>query len=370
MRPPDELFMNILHILDERWDSAITEYGLSLCAALQLRGHQVWVASKTGTYAFDEAKKRGLKVLPVPSVFGLRAFLKREEIQVVNCHTGSGHFLAWASVLFQKAALVRTRGDARPLRKSWGHHRIYQRTDAVISASVCLSAQYKTLFPFLKDKLDTIYPGLSVSSHCPEPEAPLRFALVGRLDPIKGHIYFLDAISEIRNQLQNEEFLIVGEEKNTTVSGLKKYADKYGVSQWVRFLGWQEDVKDFMRSCHVGVICSIGSEALSRVCLEWMSQSRPVVATAVGCLPELIVTGENGFLVPSHGPQALAKCFLGMMKNDAFRRQMGEKAFHTVESRFSLDKFAQETEKVYEKAVRRRGDKGSQGVNTLSHPFI
>lgn len=346
--------MRILHILDERWDSALTAYGLSLAQAQAARGHDVWVMVKPGLYADREARRRGLRVHPLTSFLGFRWFAGRRKFDVVNAHTGSGHTLGLWAVAGRPAALVRTRGDARPVEKKPGQGWLLDRTDSVIAASRAIAGQYKSLYPALEGRIRTVYPGLELPPLSPEPEGPLRIALVGRLDPIKGQTYFIEAVARLKEHLKDEEFLVVGEPKNTTVGGLQRFAEKCGVAHWIHFLGRQPDIRAFMASCHAGVICSIGSEALSRACLEWMSVGRPVIATGVGCLPELVETGRTGFLVPSHSPKTLADCLLGMIKNPDFRRDMGAMARKAAETRFSLERFAAETDEVYFNALMRR----------------
>lgn len=348
--------MNIVQILDEPWDSAMTEYGLTLSAALQARGHAVSVWARRDSHAWREARQRSLAVEPLGSPLRFRAFLKSRGVQVVNAHSGSGQFWGWWGAAGRRVALVRTRGDARAVKKGGGHSWLYMRTDAVIGASRCIAGQYASVYPDLADRLWTVYPGLETPPFSPEPAPPVRVALVGRLDPVKGQAYFLEAIGHLRGRLQNEEFLIAGEEKSTPLEELQRDARKLHVEPWVRFLGRQKSVGVFMSACHVGVIASVGSEALSRVCLEWMARGRPVVASAVGCLPELVRTGENGFLVPPRSPRALAACFQGLSSNPEFRREMGRRAYEGARETFGLDRFARETEKAYEAAMRRRWD--------------
>lgn len=358
--------MRILHILDERWDSALTAYGLTLARAQADRGHAVWAAVKPGLYADRETRRRDIPVHPLTSFLGFRWFVGRHKFDVINAHTGSGHAMAWWGVAGRPTALVRTRGDARPVDKRPGQAWLLGRTDAVIAASRTIAAQYRALFPELEGRLHTVYPGLPIPSPMPEPDGPLRFAMVGRLDPIKGQTYFIEALTYLKEELKDEEFLIVGEPRNTTVGGLQRFAEKCGVAHWVRFLGRRPDIVDFMRSCHAGVICSIGSEALSRVCLEWMAAGRPVVATAVGCLPELVTTGVTGFLIPSHSPKALADCLRGLIRNAEFRREMGANARREAERRFALDRLAAETDNVYFDAMMRRNRKAAS--RTASNP--
>jgi glycosyltransferase involved in cell wall biosynthesis len=350
--------VNVLQILDERWDSAITEYGLSLASVLKSRGHSVFVAARRGSHAAVECGRRDLPLVPADGWLALRRAVRRDSIQVVNSHTGSGHLLGWWATAGRDVALVRTRGDARPLHGSPGRRFLYRRTDAVVSVSRCIAVEYQSAFPEAADRQWTVYPGFPAAAWEPEPAGPVRVALVGRLDPVKGQSDFIEAVAALKPRLSDQRFVVSGEAKNTSVDELRRLAERRGVSRWVEFQGRQSDVLAFMRSCHAGVVASVGSEALSRVCLEWMSQGRPVAATAVGCLPELVSTGDNGFLVPPRSPRALANALQALIEQEEFRRRLGRRAHETAASRFSLERLGADTEKVYQEALRRRLQRG------------
>lgn len=346
--------MNIVQLLDERWDSAITEYGLSLSAALQARGHSLTIWARRGSHAWREAERRGVPVEALDSPLRFRAFVQRRGVELVNVHSGPGHAWGWWATAGRRVGLVRTRGDARTVARKAGHAWLFRRTDAVVTASRNITAQYQAAFPELTDRVWTVYPGSDAPAFTPEPAGPVRIALVGRLDPVKGQSYFIEAVDHLRSMLKDEEFIVAGEEKNTPLAELKRYAEKFHVTKWVRFVGKQESIGAFMASCHVGVVASVGSEALSRVCLEWMGRGRPVVACAVGCLPELVQTGENGFLVPPRSPGSMANCFRGLLDQPELRREMGARAHQWAREKFGLERLARETERVYVAALRRR----------------
>lgn len=109
-----------------------------------------------------------------------------------------------------------------------------------------------------------------------------------------------------------------------------------------------------MRSCHLGVVCSVGSEAVPRVALEWLAQGRPVVATAVGALPELVEDGQNGRLVPPRDGTALAEAIGSLLNDPEARRRMGAEARRRAENQFSFSRLGEETEEVYGQALGRR----------------
>lgn len=346
--------MKILHILDERWDSGLTAYGLAAAHAMTERGHDVHVAARPGMAAARQAESLGFPVQPLTAPLALRRWAGKMGFDVVNAHTGAGHSLGFFMTRFRPTALIRTRGEARKLSIRPGQGFLFRETDGVIVASKALADSYGARFPFLMEQISVIYPGIEMPTLIPAPEGPLRIGLLGRLDPVKGHAFFLEAVGLMKDHLRDETFLMAGEEKNTGRAELEHQADRLGVSRWVRFMGRVPDAGVFMDDCHVGVISSVESEAVSRAALEWLARGRPLVATEVGALPEMVLNGDNGFLVPPRNATGLARTMRILMDDSDRRKKMGERARRTAETRFSLDRLGQETERAYAAALARR----------------
>ncbi len=347
--------LNILHILDERWDSGLTAYGLAAARSLQDRGHRVRVAARPGAPAFAAAQNLGIPVFALPSPIGLRGLVLRDAVDVVNAHTGAGHTRGFLATRFTRAALVRTRAETRRLALRPGQGFLFRRTDGVIAASRVLGGDYENAFPFLRGRLRVVPPGVAPTAPAPEPAGPVRVGLLARLDPVKGHRYFIEAAALLKDRFPTAEFLAAGEEKNTRFRELREAAARRGLADRLRFLGRVPDAVEFIRSCHIGVVASVDSEAVSRAALEWMAQGRPLVATTVGALPEIILTGDNGYLVPPKSAPELARALGALLEDPVLRYGMGEKARRTVESRFSMGRLGEDTEAVFADALHRRG---------------
>jgi glycosyltransferase involved in cell wall biosynthesis len=346
--------MKILHILDERWDSGLTQYGLSLATGQKERGYGVWVATRSHTFAHGEAVRRGLARTEFSTARNLRQFVGRETIRLIHAHTGPGHLYGYLAAVGRNIGLVRSRGEARFLSRRPGQAVLYRRTDGVAAASRKIEEQYRALYPFLGERLRVIYPGAEIPPLTPETPGPLRFALVGRLDPVKGHRIFLRALASIRDQLTDQQFILAGEEKGILRSELRAMAVRLNVDSWVRHEGRLPDVGFFMSQCHGGVVASMGSEALSRVTLEWMARGRPLVATTVGCLPELVHDGVHGLLVPPGDAAGLGRALLALVRDETLRLRLGRAAWESAQERFSRERFLNETEALYLNALARR----------------
>jgi glycosyltransferase involved in cell wall biosynthesis len=292
--------VKILHLLDERWDSGLTAYALQIAALQRSKGHLVCLGVRPGKKPQELAAHVHLRTRAVRHIFDVFSVFSEERWDVVNAHTGRTHTWAVVARLLrgERFPIVRTRGDARPVNIHPLTRFVYGRTDAFIAASEHVQHQFEERGLNLeKSFLRTIYPAVTPGDH-PIPLPGKVVGILGRLDPVKGHATLLEAAAGVLKKDPDVRFLIAGKEANISYSLLTNQAKQLGIDHAVNFLGFQPSARDFMRRCSIGVISSIGSEEVSRACLEWMAEGRPVLGTLVGCLPELIEPEENGLLVP------------------------------------------------------------------------
>src|SRR5262249_32078704 len=117
---------------------------------------------------------------------------------------------------------------------------------------------------------------------------------------------------------------------------------------FVRMLGYVADRWDFLAGCRIGVVASTGSEAVSRAALEWMAAGRPVVASRVGGLPDLVLDDVTGLLTPPGDAVALARALQSLLDDSGRAEAMGLAARQRWEKHFSPAPFYQATQAVYE----------------------
>jgi glycosyltransferase involved in cell wall biosynthesis len=175
--------------------------------------------------------------------------------------------------------------------------------------------------------------------------------MVARLDPVKGHKDFLEAAALLKLQYPEAQFVFAGGEANLRISDLKNQSRKLGLGDSCSFLGWRTDVCDIMRSCHIGVISSVGSEAVSRAALEWMAAGRPVVATRIGCLPELVRDGVTGRLVEPGKPDQMAEALIKLAKDQELRLRKGQAAWERARREFGIEQLVSATLRVYRESL-------------------
>ncbi|MBI5624861.1 MAG: glycosyltransferase family 4 protein [Elusimicrobia bacterium] len=346
--------MRILHIEDEVWDSGISHYALTLAGALKDKGHEVHFWGRQGSVPCVKARELGLAVEefshPWLTLPRLRARVKAVGVEVINGHTGSSHSLAAAVSAGLGVPVVRTRGDARPPSGSPLSRALAKRTSAFIAANSLIKTQLEGAYP--GSRVELVFQGLPAPPPSPISE-DRNVGIVGRLDPVKGHETLIAASGKVLAEFPSSRFLAAGSGTAERDVLLRALAAKAGLGGSFEFLGYVPSVDEFISRCRVGVVASTGSEAVSRAALEWMSHGRPVVASRVGCLPDLVEDGVTGLLVPPGEPDALADALLQLFREPGRTLAMGAKARERFGSRFCVERFVSETERIYRDLLHR-----------------
>lgn len=171
------------------------------------------------------------------------------------------------------------------------------------------------------------------------PDAPL-IGIVGRLTPIKNHALFVQAAAKVCQQLPGSRFAIVGD--GEIREEIEAQVDALGLRDAVIFTGWQRDVAPIYSDMDVFVICSI-NEGTPVTAIEALAAGCPVIATAVGGLPELLDHGQLGKLVPSGDANALAGAILETLSHppDAAHTQA------TMLDRYGIDRLVRDLDGLY-----------------------
>ncbi len=211
------------------------------------------------------------------------------------------------------------------------------------------------------DKVITIYNGIALEDFSADPltavrirqifdippDAPL-LGSVGRMHRSKDFSNLLTAIAQVQELVPTVRALLVGD--GELRDELVAQAQSLGLSDVVTFAGIRGDVPDILAALDIFVLPSLW-EGLPLALLEAMAASLPVVATTVGGVPEVVVDGETGLLVPPQNPQSLAHALLTLLRDPARRCKMGQAGRKRVEKYFTVERMVQQTEALYEDLI-------------------
>jgi glycosyltransferase involved in cell wall biosynthesis len=172
---------------------------------------------------------------------------------------------------------------------------------------------------------------------------PLTIGLVGRISPWKGQDIFIESIYLLHDKYPDVRFLIIGAptfgelEFEKHVHGL---IQQYGLNNVVRCTGFEPDIPKFLSSLDIVVHASTIPEPFGQVIIEGMAAGKPVIATNGGGVPEIIVDGVTGILVPMKDPRAMAEAISNLIMNAHLRTMMGIAARQHVENNFTIQQTA------------------------------
>jgi glycosyltransferase involved in cell wall biosynthesis len=176
--------------------------------------------------------------------------------------------------------------------------------------------------------------------------------VVARLEPEKGHPTLLEAWPSVLAAVPNAHLLIVGE--GSQREALEAQAGALGLLNGgrptVTFTGRRDDVPAVTAALDVAVLPSY-REAQGLSILEAMALSRPVVASAVGGIPEMIDHGRTGLLVPPHNAEALAGSITRLLTDHPYADTIGRAGHDLVHERFCVELMVRAVETIYDEAV-------------------
>jgi glycosyltransferase involved in cell wall biosynthesis len=183
------------------------------------------------------------------------------------------------------------------------------------------------------------------------PPDAFRIGFVGRLHPQKGLDFLLQAMQMIRDRLHNAMLFIIGD--GELRRSLENQTREYGLQHIVSFLGTSQDIPSLLYSLNLFVLPSLW-EGMPVALLEAMAAGLPVVATSVGGVPEVVLDGETGFLVPPGNPEALGQAILALYEQPELRIHMGLAGKQRVQNCFSSETVTRNLELIYQELLEEK----------------
>ena len=188
------------------------------------------------------------------------------------------------------------------------------------------------------------------------PENAPIVGVVARLEPEKGHRTLVDAWPEVLALIPDAWLLIVGE--GSERNALEAEAVSLGIESRVMFTGRRDDVPAVTAALDIAVLPSY-REAQGLSVLEAMALGRPVVASNVGGIPEMIEDGVTGLLVPPDDCPALAAAIVRLLTDHPLADTLGKRGHDLVHERFCIELMVDSVESIYdEEALKMRLSEG------------
>ena len=169
--------------------------------------------------------------------------------------------------------------------------------------------------------------------------------VIGRLVPIKGHKYLVSAAKRIIKECDNTVFVFVGDGYLESI--LERQAESLGVRKNIIFAGWRSDVIDVLGLFDILVLPSL-NEGMGKVLIEGMALGKPIVASCVGGIIDLVKNGDNGILVPPRDSDALSEAILKLIRNKKLAQKLGGNGKAKVYPEYDTSVMIRQIEDLYE----------------------
>lgn len=350
--------MRIIQVVNVRWYNATAWYGVTLAHALQNAGHTSLVVGLAGSPALARARELGVETVGLPNSVGRLPWLWRDmdrlirEFQpdVVNCHRGES-FILWGLLKRRHAfTLIRTRGDQRPpksgLINRWLHGHM---ADALVATNSENARRFQENLGVDAAKIRIIIGGVDTCRFAPNSEARQRvrqewgfgeqdfvMGLVGRMDEVKGIRETIFALGRTHKHIKNlwgklnPRLLLIGFDSQYTAADVARWTAEAGLGQLgdiVHVTGKVERPEDYINALDLGVLASLGSEAIARAALEIMACRVALVSSRVGVMPDLL---PPDCLFPPANMDAMATMFLKAANDNAWRDNVRQYCFQRI----------------------------------------
>jgi glycosyltransferase involved in cell wall biosynthesis len=366
--------IRVVEVLATGTNGGAQEHLHSLVTRMDLARYEVSVVALSAGSAVRRLLHAGVAVLVIDdpddsiAVGALAAHLAEVRADVVHAHMYRAETVATRAVIAlgeagqRKPHLVATIHSSRirSLEDQLHLRELTPQMDRLIAVSRAIQHKLideeRTSVP-----VSLIYNGVDLQRYdqqeacCTLPEeygmepGSQIVGVVARLEPEKGHPTLLEAWPAVLRAAPDAYLLIVGE--GSRRDALEVQARQLQIAHRVVFTGRREDVPAVTAALDVAVLPSY-REAQGMVILEAMALSRPVVASNVGGIPEMIQDGVTGLLVPPHDAGALAGAIIRLLTNHPLADTIARAGHDLVHDRFCIELMVSAVESIYDEGAR------------------
>ena len=227
-------------------------------------------------------------------------------------------------------------------------------------------ATAQSIRPLVGDRCTVIYNGIRMGPPPAErvrlrsllglPEQARIVGLVGTMNPIKGHIYFIEAAARICRRYDDVHFVHIGGQtaakQKTYEESLLARRTELGLDGRLHFLGHRPDAPQLTADFDIATVCTLPpGEGFGMVLIEAMAQAVPVISTDEGAATEIVTNGTTGILVPAADVDALASAIDGLLRDEKRRRAIGQAGREHCRLRFDIGRTVEEVQRIYDSVL-------------------
>jgi glycosyltransferase involved in cell wall biosynthesis len=334
------------------------------------RGHEPLIVCQPGSGLERLALEAGLPVATVSmrndvsvlAIMGLARVLRGFRPNLVLCCNERAFRLAtparkWAG----KPPLIYRNGLTATFKNRSLNRMLFQDAARMIVISEPLRDEMASYGWIPPGRLQVLRNGIDTDLYLPDPQARARVraevgtspeavvaAVLARVTEDKGQVETIEALAILKEQAPAAELWIVGE--GSLRPKLEALAREQGVADRVKFLGFRNDIPAVLQAVDV-VVQASHREGLGNTLLEAMAARRPIVASAVGGIVDVVVPGKTGELVAPYDSAAIAAALGPLLADAQLRKQYGDAGWQRVQDEFRLTRETDEWCRLFDELI-------------------
>jgi len=364
----------LLQLLATGGTGGAQESYTGLLLRLDRARYEVRALSLSRGHAVQRLRRLGVEVEVIDApddeaaVRELAAYLRREEIDLVHAHMYRAEVVGTRAALAAGTAVIMATVHSSRVRSPEDVAALAALTPAMdrlivpsqaIAHKVRAEGRGAARFSVVPNGVDLARFALpagpcTLRDEYAIPCEEVLIGVVARLEPEKGHRYLIEAMPGLLERAPRTWLAIIGEGSTCDALRAQAAALPDEVRSRIVFTGRRVDISAVSADLDVAVVPSL-REAQGISILEAMARRRPVVASAVGGIPEVLTDGVDGLLVPPADPDALADALARLSRSPSLRERFGSAGWETVRDRFSIEAQVRHVEALYAEELQRAG---------------
>jgi len=322
---------------------------------------------------YEKARENKIELHTVPatdSYFSYKVFKKikslcsDEKFDIVHIHSFNTIFSILLALKFAKVSIVATRHIyVEHVKKDFFHKWYLGRIDKMLAISEFSRRNIIDTYPIKEDKIEALYLGIDLNKYVRDEQKKDNFknqfsidkakkliGVIGRIDPAKGQLEFINAIPEIIKGYPATHFVIVGKTTSTKeqsyLTELKNRIRELGLNTSVTFTGFCSDVSLPMSAMDIFVMPSY-FEAFGLIAIEAMACKVPVIATNMGSIEEIIPDDDHGIKILPKSSEQIAESVKILLSDPTLREEIVEHAYDFVIEKFNEQNYFRRLKQLY-----------------------
>ena len=299
----------------------------------------------------------------------VRALIKKYNPDIVYAHSSkAGAITRVADIGLKNHCIYNPHGWAFNMRCSAKKKAMYTAIEKIAAPFcdkiICISDAEKQSALDKKickeDKLQVIFNGVDIEAYENEvhgavkrkdlniPEDAFVVGMVGRISPQKAPDVFVKMAKHVKDEVPNAHFIIVG--NGNQEDEIRKYAEDNDFSNSLHITGWVDNPMSYVELFDVACLLSRW-EGFGLALPEYMMAGKPIVASRVDAIPNIIRNGENGLLVEVDDDIGTSKAVLRILREDGLRKKIVAQGLEDVHNRFNARRVSEEHSKLFNKEM-------------------